>query len=138
MAEIEPACQRSLLAVHKLHLVDGKTDVAGPIEGILEIGCGVLYRLQRSLALTPHRLITAQLLHLHGDIPGARPRRAEVGIAFTRPAQPMGKDDEGERALPRLGIVQLRWYTTRSRGIEPLHMYALDLIGTSRAVIAGS
>src|SRR2546423_1509013 len=50
----------------------------------------------------------------------------------------MGKDDDGARVLPRLWIVQLRWHTPRTRGIEPLQMYAVDLIGAGWAVIAGS
>ena len=57
-AEIEPAAERSLLPVHMLHLVNGKTEVAGPVEGILEIGRGALHRLQRLLTRAPHCLIT--------------------------------------------------------------------------------
>jgi len=82
-AEIEPTCEWSLLSVHVLHLVNGKTDVARPVEGVLEIGRGALQCLQRLLALTPYRLITAQVLHVHSDVSGARPMSAQVRIVLT-------------------------------------------------------
>jgi hypothetical protein len=66
-----------------LHLVNSKTHVARPVEGILEIGSGALHCLQRLLIATPHCVITAQVLHVDRDVPGTGPVSAQIGIAFT-------------------------------------------------------